>query len=160
MGLIINRKQPTKQELRKAVKIACKMLDIPKSRVYVKFCDKDMDSFGGVSIVGDWAKRDKPRYQMTINLVLIKEGYQCAFETIAHEITHIKQLITGKLSYINNYESEYEIMWEGINYTKEMFRAIRIYHLNGDLKEYKKLPWEAEAYVNEKELTPIIKRQL
>jgi hypothetical protein len=71
--------------------------------------------------------------------------------TLAHEATHCKQFVTGKLQ-IKEYKGSVDWIWNGISYGSNVYD-----HATKSDNNFLNLPWEAEAVKNEK---PLVKRFL
>lgn len=67
-----------------------------------------------------------------------------SFGAISHEITHIKQILTGELSLSK--DNKY-LLWLGKPYISVVDYMLLID--NNDYVKYKELPWELEAYNNQ-----------
>jgi hypothetical protein len=67
-----------------------------------------------------------------------------SFGAIAHEITHVKQVLRNELTVS---EDNLHIVWMGENYisVEEYLNLVK----NIDFEKYKSLPWEVEAYSNQ-----------
>lgn len=66
---------------------------------------------------------------------------------IAHEFTHIKQYIKGELRFTDDHKT---FLWKG----KESL-TIKEYNAIKNFEEYKKVPWEADAYKMQDKLVPL-----
>lgn len=102
---------------------ACKELDIA-NEIMIEF-----DNLGGVAGNCDV---EEDIIELTINNTSLVKGNELAL-TIFHELVHAKQILDGRLV---QGEGLTPSSWCGIIYTCE----------------YKKLPWEVEAYYMEKQL--------
>jgi hypothetical protein len=71
---------------------------------------------------------------------------------ISHELTHIKQVYFDQLGLSDN--GTY-LTWIGDDFIS--INELNIIVRNYDMKKYKELPWEKEAYDNQKILPKIIK---
>ena len=69
---------------------------------------------------------------------------------IGHEFTHIKQYITAELRFT---EDQKHFIWKG----KEHM-LIKEYSSIKNFEEYKKVPWEAEAYKMQEKLPELFKK--
>jgi hypothetical protein len=69
------------------------------------------------------------------------QGFNQVIKSLIHELTHIKQVSNGELKPSDDYKS---VIW------KENFiiSVKEYYKLGKNIEEYKKIPWETEAYDN------------
>lgn len=74
-------------------------------------------------------------------------GFDTALNYIAHEITHIKQIINNQLSVSSDYKN---LFWND-----KKIMSISVYHnyvKNKGIEKYMLIPFESEAYFNEQTL--------
>lgn len=101
---------------------------------------KGGDNYGDVSLNKDSIHNGK--FTLTFNPNL---GYTMLIRALIHELTHIKQISKGELKSNGTYDT---IIWKGGTpvSAKDYKKAAK------DFNIYSKLPWEKEAYNNEKVL--------
>jgi len=90
-----------------------------------------------------WCHGDEEEVWIELgNELLEDEDY--FMETLAHELVHAKQLLTGELKDLDNFRTE----WKGEEYI----------NLRDKLPEevYRGLPWEEEAYRRQKEYLQVL----
>jgi len=92
---------------------------------------------------------NKKKFKIKINK---DNGIIYNFGSIAHELTHVKQVYFNELGLSK--DGMY-IIWMGENYisVSEYNNIIK----NNDIVKYKSLPWELEAYKNQKEMSNSVK---
>jgi len=73
------------------------------------------------------------------------QSYAMMIQALIHELTHVKQISRKELLPSDDYKA---VLWRG----KEFISASEYKKLFKKYSEYKKLPWEAEAYSNMKKL--------
>ena len=72
------------------------------------------------------------------------QSYTAIIYSVIHELTHIKQAVKGELSASDDYKS---IIWNGKPYL-----VSKINKISKKFEEYEKLPWEEEAYRNQRDV--------
>ena len=84
-----------------------------------------------------WCEGDKDE----INIYVARDykDTKTLLRNIAHEIVHAKQFIRGEIN-------DYEMIWKKDGKGKKIFC---------DHQDYKKLPWEAQAFSEEKKLVKL-----
>jgi hypothetical protein len=91
--------------------------------------------FGWIDLIGLKNKKYK---------IIVENTQHERLNKIAHEFTHIAQFIKGDLDYTKD---EKTFLWKGKeNLTIKEYNSITNYN------EYKKVPWEKEAYENQEKL--------
>jgi len=100
----------------------------------------DVDVHFRNKIEGDlagWCSGDKD--EIRIEIARDYENTKTLLRNIAHEIVHAKQFIRGEIN-------DYEMIWKKDGKGKKVVC---------DHQSYKKLPWEAEAFSEEKKLVKL-----
>lgn len=109
--------------------------------IKIKFVNKPRANFAGqVRLIPGQTKVTE--LEINIGARKIKEGD--AKDTIAHELTHVRQINKGDL-----FISGTHFYWKKQQYmSRSQYNTIisRAPYSEAGLKIYKKLPWEAEAY--------------
>ena len=100
----------------------------------------DVDVHFRNKIEGDlagWCSGDKD--EIRIEIARDYENTKTLLRNIAHEIVHAKQFIRGEIN-------DYEMIWKKDGKGKKIVC---------DHQSYRKLPWEAEAFSEEKKLVKL-----
>lgn len=86
-----------------------------------------------------------------IDVVIAKNASDLfTLKYIAHELTHVNQIIEGDLAIVMSKTEEPYFVWKQkqrytLNYYNDLVKQSK-------LEEYKQLPWEQEAYLNQDKL--------
>lgn len=112
-----------------------KRLDIEKYQPRVMITRLKKGQYGHVKSRDIKKGGNKIGLEIYINKTL---GLHYMLNAIAHELTHIKQFVAGEF-----YDLGRELYWKG---KKRM--TVKEYNETVDMDEYKKIPWEKEAYNN------------
>lgn len=106
-------------------------------------------NFGGVNkhiFKGNILKMELNEFRNTCNCKNCRDDptkNKDMLETLVHEMTHVKQMVEGRLIVIGDY-----VLWEGKTIHKS------------ELPSYKDQPWEHEANATERKIYPALKRYL
>jgi hypothetical protein len=136
----------TKQEVKDFALAGLKLLKMPVT-VFTDF-NNTYPFNAAVEKVG-------PHFIMRINLLSICIDRENWKRVVAHELTHISQMYSGRLHTLNSY-----IFWCGKDWTNEAFAAHVL--MSGCRVDtlYKQLPWEAEAFSKQDELAKSIEESM
>ena len=84
--------------------------------------------------------------------IIVQDGsLSTVLSRIAHEYTHVAQFLKGHLNYTDDLQ---HILW----YDNEYISIKELQNVTKNLDEYKKLPWEAEAYKNQADMNKIYEK--
>jgi hypothetical protein len=121
----------------RVVEYLSQIVDLPKE-IEIVFADLDQHVYGNTPV--------NPRFKNRVNvnkIVTVRELPQ----VLLHELLHLSQIKSGKLSNTSN--GHY--LWEGIRYESPA---------NADYNYYQNLPWEIDVAQKQRKILPELKAYL